>query len=116
MAGDPWRTKLALDGLAAYLKSSGVDPKAYLAKTGVAATNYYGNFDDLSRAMFGSRDPEVYADPALAHSLLGWRAAHGLEAMCRDAWHWQARNPEGYRPAASGVCREPAGVPALGEA
>lgn len=40
--------------------------------------------------------PEVYADPALANELLGWRAAHGIEQMCRDAWNWQSRNPEGY--------------------
>ena len=37
-----------------------------------------------------------YADPKLAHELLGWRAERGLEAMCADAWHWQNANPEGY--------------------
>src|SRR5690606_20332655 len=26
---------------------------------------------------------EVYADPSLAHELLGWPAEHGIEAMCR---------------------------------
>lgn len=30
-----------------------------------------------------------YADPALAHSILGWRAELGLEAMCADTWRWQ---------------------------
>jgi len=39
---------------------------------------------------------EVYADPSLAHRLLGWRAELGIEAMCRDAWRWQSMNPEGY--------------------
>ena len=39
---------------------------------------------------------EVYADPSLAHRLLGWRAELGVEAMCRDAWRWQSMNPEGY--------------------
>ncbi|GHU27761.1 UDP-glucose 4-epimerase [Betaproteobacteria bacterium] len=32
---------------------------------------------------------QCYADVSLAESLLGWRAEHGLEAMCRDAWRWQ---------------------------
>ncbi|NLA67584.1 MAG: UDP-glucose 4-epimerase GalE [Gammaproteobacteria bacterium] len=47
---------------------------------------------------------EVYADPSLAHRLLGWRAEHDIDAMCRDAWHWQSRNPGGYAdgPAAPG--------------
>ena len=39
---------------------------------------------------------EVYADPSLARQLLGWRAELDLEAMCRDAWHWQSMNPDGY--------------------
>jgi len=39
---------------------------------------------------------EVYADPTLAHRLLGWRAELGIEAMCRDAWRWQSMNPQGY--------------------
>ena len=30
-----------------------------------------------------------YADPTLAERLLGWKARHGIEAMCRDAWRWQ---------------------------
>ena len=40
-----------------------------------------------------------YADPALALSLLGWRAERGLDAMCADAWRWQSHNPQGYTPA-----------------
>lgn len=39
---------------------------------------------------------EVFADPSLAQQLLGWRAELDLEAMCRDAWHWQSMNPDGY--------------------
>lgn len=30
-----------------------------------------------------------FADPALAHEMLGWRATRGLDEMCRDAWRWQ---------------------------
>ncbi len=37
-----------------------------------------------------------YADPSLAARELGWRATRGLEEMCRDAWRWQSRNPEGF--------------------
>ena len=32
---------------------------------------------------------QCWADPSLAHELLGWRATRGLESMCADAWHWQ---------------------------
>ena len=38
-----------------------------------------------------------YADPTLAHQLLGWKAKLGIEAMCADAWRWQQMNPDGYR-------------------
>jgi UDP-glucose 4-epimerase len=37
-----------------------------------------------------------YADPTLAARLLGWRAERGLDQMCRDVWHWQSMNPDGY--------------------
>ena len=37
-----------------------------------------------------------YADPSLADSQLGWKAARGLNAMCIDAWHWQLNNPTGF--------------------
>jgi UDP-glucose 4-epimerase len=39
---------------------------------------------------------ESYADPALAERLLGWKAVHGLDDMCRDTWRWQSLNPHGY--------------------
>ena len=39
---------------------------------------------------------QCYADPALAQSLLGWRATHTLADMCADAWRWQMKNPDGY--------------------
>ena len=45
---------------------------------------------------------EVYADPSLAHELLGWRAGHDIDAMCRDAWRWQSGNPRGYGDGAGG--------------
>ena len=36
-----------------------------------------------------------YADPSLAARELGWRAALGLDEMCRDSWRWQSQNPDG---------------------
>jgi UDP-glucose 4-epimerase len=39
---------------------------------------------------------EIYADPSKAELELGWRAEHGLERMCADAWRWQKNNPNGY--------------------
>lgn len=30
-----------------------------------------------------------WADPGLAHRLLGWHARRGIDAMCADAWRWQ---------------------------
>lgn len=36
-----------------------------------------------------------YADPALAETVLGWRATRGIQEMCSDTWRWQAANPAG---------------------
>jgi UDP-glucose 4-epimerase len=38
----------------------------------------------------------VYADPELAHRLLGWRATRDLDEMCADSWRWQQKNPNGF--------------------
>ena len=32
----------------------------------------------------------VFADPSRANALLGWSASRGLDAICADAWRWQA--------------------------
>lgn len=37
-----------------------------------------------------------YADPSKAEQELNWKAEKDLEQMCRDAWNWQTKNPEGY--------------------
>lgn len=39
---------------------------------------------------------EAWADPSLAEKELGWRAERDLETICRDAWNWQTKNPQGY--------------------
>ncbi len=62
---------------------------------------------------------EVYADPALARQLFGWQAQYDLDEMCRDAWSWQASNPDGYRsglrarPMSAGIFAESPPQPAL---
>lgn len=45
----------------------------------------------------------MWANPALAASLLGWRSTYDVESMCADGWRWQQGNPQGYEvePAAA---------------
>ncbi|MFP6808960.1 MAG: UDP-glucose 4-epimerase GalE [Pseudomonadales bacterium] len=49
---------------------------------------------------FGPRRPgdvaESYTNPNLALSELNWKAEKTIEDICRDAWKWQQRNPNGY--------------------
>ncbi|MDO4614143.1 MAG: UDP-glucose 4-epimerase GalE [Lachnospiraceae bacterium] len=37
-----------------------------------------------------------YSDPKKAEEVLGWKAEKNIEDMCRDAWNWQSKNPNGY--------------------
>ena len=39
---------------------------------------------------------QCYTDPAKAREVLGWTAEYNIEDMCRDAWNWQSKNPNGY--------------------
>ncbi len=38
-----------------------------------------------------------FADPSKAKRLLGWEAQNGVLEMCKDAWRWQNKNPNGYK-------------------
>jgi len=38
-----------------------------------------------------------YADNTRAVTELGWTAQYGLNDMLADSWHWQKKNPKGYR-------------------
>ena len=38
-----------------------------------------------------------YADATKAKEELGWVAQRGIEEMCRDAWNWQSKNPDGFK-------------------
>jgi UDP-glucose 4-epimerase len=42
-----------------------------------------------------------FANVAKAQALLGWRATRDIDDMCRDAWRWQQKNPDGYEQAPS---------------
>ncbi len=37
-----------------------------------------------------------FANALLAKQVLGWQTTKSLEDICRDAWRWQSRNPQGY--------------------
>jgi UDP-glucose 4-epimerase len=39
---------------------------------------------------------ETYANPEKAEKELGWSANRDILTMCRDAWRWQSKNPQGY--------------------
>lgn len=41
--------------------------------------------------------PICYCSPEKSARVLGWEAGLDLEDMCRDSWHWQTQNPNGYR-------------------
>ena len=42
---------------------------------------------------------EVYAAPALAEKVLGWKAKLNIADICRDQWNWASKNPYGYEDA-----------------
>ena len=37
-----------------------------------------------------------YADPSKAKRELGWQAEYDISVMCRDAWNWQYKHPNGF--------------------
>ena len=39
--------------------------------------------------------PECFADPKKAKEVLDWQAEFGLETMCKDAWNFMVKNPQG---------------------
>jgi UDP-glucose 4-epimerase len=41
--------------------------------------------------------PELVASVELAKTELGWVASRNVKQMLQDAWHFQAKNPYGYR-------------------
>ena len=39
---------------------------------------------------------DSWADASKARAMLGWEASRGIDEICRDAWNWQSKNPQGY--------------------
>lgn len=39
---------------------------------------------------------KIYAHPAYAEEVLGWRSKRDLADMMRDHWNWQRQNPNGF--------------------
>lgn len=54
-----------------------------------------------------------FADSSKAQALLGWSAERSVADMCRDGWHWQQGNPQGYDTVASAHAREDVAVVAV---
>ena len=53
----------------------------------------------IPNRVVGRRDGDAavsYADPHLAHEVLGWRASRTVAEACVDHWRWQEDNPHGY--------------------
>ncbi len=57
------------------------------------------NEEDIPYKIVERRPGDIavgYADANKAEELLGWKAQHSLEDMCRTSWNWQKNNPNGY--------------------
>jgi UDP-glucose 4-epimerase len=39
---------------------------------------------------------QCYADATRARTVLGWTATRSIDDMCRDAWRWQSKYPQGF--------------------
>ena len=49
-----------------------------------------------SRRPGGADAAIVYADPAKAERILGWKAHRTVEDMIASAWAWRLSHPNGY--------------------
>jgi len=98
---NPTRTRDAIAGFSFYVQSKGADPKPLLANTGVAVTNYYGKFSDLTTLLFGETadvdvagkwlaavkaDPKSVAARITAHITNGPASAKATAAWIVDYW------------------------------
>lgn len=62
-----------------------------------------GRSIDVIEAPRRAGDPAaVWADPAKAEEILGWRAQHGLTGIVETAVRWHTGHPDGYPEAAAG--------------
>lgn len=92
-----------LKALSKVLNSTGVD--AYNLGTGngysvLEMVNAFSKVNNVEvKYQITDRRPgdvaECFADPKKAKEILGWEAELSLETMCRDAWNFMVKNPQG---------------------
>jgi len=86
------------------LKQTGCEVFNLGTGTGYSVLDMVHAFIDVNRVpvpyVITDRRPgdigTCYADPTKSAALLGWKAEHDLQDMCRDSWNWQSKNPRGY--------------------
>lgn len=55
---------------------------------------------DIPYEIVGRREGDIascYADPSKANTELNWHTTFNLEEICKSAWNWQTKNPQGYK-------------------
>jgi UDP-glucose 4-epimerase len=85
--------------------STGVDAYNLGTGKGYSVLEIVAAFEEVTGKRipytFAARRPgdvaECYSDPSKAKEELGWVAKRGIKEMCRDAWNWQEKNPDGYK-------------------
>lgn len=93
-----------LKALEKLLITTGVDVYNLGTGKGYSVLEMVNNFEKVSgkKIPFKFVEPRqgdvatCYSDPSKAKEKLGWVAQKGIEEMCKDAWRWQKKNPNGY--------------------
>ena len=92
-----------LKALAKIRKDKGVDAYNLGTGKGYSVLDVVAAFEKASgqkvKYQIKPRRPgdiaECYANPEKAKKILGWEAKYGIEEMCRDAWNFTQKNPQG---------------------
>jgi len=90
---------------ALYHDHSGIEAFNLGTGQGTSVLELVATFEDatslqIDRKITVRRPGDVgscYADASKAERLLGWKAEKNLYDMCKDAWRWQSKNPDGYQ-------------------
>ncbi len=90
---------------ALYHDHSGIEAFNLGTGQGTSVLELVATFEDatslqIDRKITARRPGDVgscYADASKAERLLGWKAEKDLYDMCKDAWRWQSKNPDGYQ-------------------
>ncbi len=92
-----------LKALAKIRKDKGVDAYNLGTGKGYSVLDVVAAFEKASgqkvKYQIKPRRPgdiaECYANPEKAKKILDWEAKYGIEEMCRDAWNFTQKNPQG---------------------